>query len=61
MGLVRLGCWKQLSHISNAIQVLEEELKAQSQDAAHSDGTTADDAARVEPSQVNGSLDRVAT
>lgn len=50
-----------LLRISGAIQVLEEELKAQPQDAAHTDGTTVDDPARSDLRLVNGSHEHVAT
>ena len=46
-----------LLRISGAIQVLEEELKA----AQDQDGTSLSDAIQADPSQVNGSLDRVVT
>ncbi|MDC8447986.1 MAG: hypothetical protein LV473_06490 [Nitrospira sp.] len=50
-----------LLRISGAIQVLEEELKAESQAAAHNTETTSSDAAQENLARVNGSLDRVAT
>lgn len=50
-----------LLRISGAIQVLEEELKAESQAAPPNNGTIGADAAQADPSRVNGSLDRVAT
>lgn len=49
-----------LLRISGAIQVLEEELKVQSQDTALSNGTSVGDAAKAELSQMNGSHERVA-
>lgn len=48
-----------LLRISGAIQVLEEELKAEPQAAAQNNGTTSGDTAQADPSLVNGSLDRV--
>ncbi|MCS6305784.1 MAG: hypothetical protein H8K07_19280 [Nitrospira sp.] len=48
-----------LLRISGAIQVLEEELKAEDQSIAPDNGTTGD-TTQADPSLVNGSLDRVA-
>lgn len=50
-----------LLRISGAIQVLEEELKAESQAAARNNGTTSGDIAQVDLSLVNGSRDRIVT
>lgn len=49
-----------LLRISGAIQVLEEELKVQTQDAALNGGTSVGDTAKAELSQMNGSHERVA-
>lgn len=49
-----------LLRISGAIQVLEEELKVQTQGAAFNDGTSVGDTATAELSQMNGSHERVA-
>ncbi len=43
-----------LLRISGAIQVLEEELKVQTQDEALKDGTSVGDTAQAELSQMNG-------
>ncbi|MDI3467118.1 MAG: hypothetical protein OJF50_005939 [Nitrospira sp.] len=50
-----------LLRISGAIQVLEEELKAQPQDAGPGNGTTGSDAAQENLARVNGSREHVAT
>jgi len=50
-----------LLRISGAIQVLEEELKAESQDTALNNKMTCGDADQTNPSGVNGSLARTAT
>lgn len=49
-----------LLRISGAIQVLEEELKVQTQDAALNDGTSVGNTAQADLSQMNGSHERVA-
>ena len=49
-----------LLRISGAIQVLEEELKVQTQDAALNNGTSVSDAAQADLSLVNGSREHVA-
>jgi predicted nuclease with TOPRIM domain len=49
-----------LLRISGAIQVLEEELKVQSQDTALNNGTSVSDAAQADLSLVNGSREHVA-
>ncbi len=48
-----------LLRISGAIQVLEEELKVQIQDAALNNGTPIDDAVRADLSRFNGSHEHV--
>lgn len=48
-----------LLRISGAIQVLEEELKAESQAATQNNGTTSGDIAQADPSLVNGSSAQV--
>lgn len=48
-----------LLRISGAIQVLEEELRAQPQDAALNNGTLIGDAAQADLNRVNGSREHV--